>query len=244
MKSPAKRITRDRAVDRRWTASSGLLLLVADPDVSDQDRLVGDLRPHGVEVLWCHDGASALVAFGRFRPDAVLVAPSLSLVDAVTVVRTVRAELPVPVLVPVGRDDHAAAGPVLMAGASPVIRPYQLLELLRHLEELVPDLDERVRLSYGPLALDPRAYSVHLHGQELKELPLKQFELLRVLMVYADQVISAEEISHTIWGDESPAPSPSTIAVHVARLRARLGDPGAIRRIRGRGYRLTFPCAD
>lgn len=244
MKSPAERITRARALHRRWSASSGLLLLVADPDVTEQVSLVRDLHLHGVEVLWCHDGASALVAFGRSRPDALLVAPSLELVDAATVVRTVRAEVPVPVLVRVGRDDYDAAGPVLLAGASALSRPYQPVDLLHHLEELVPDLDQRVRLTYGPLQLDPRAYSVHLHGHELAELPLKEFELLRLLMVYADQVLSSEEISRAIWGDEGPPPSPNTIAVHVARLRARLGDPAAIRRIRGRGYRLTFPCTD
>jgi DNA-binding response OmpR family regulator len=241
MKSPAERITRARALHRRWSASSGLLLLVADPDVTDHDRLARDLHPHGVEILWCHDGAAALVAFGRSRPDALLIAPSLELVDAVTVVRTVRAELPVPVLVRVGPDDYDAAGPVLLAGASAIGRAYRPVELLHHLEELVPNLDERVRLTYGPLELDPRAYSVHLHGRELEELPLKEFELLRVLMTYADQVVNTEQISHAIWGDANPPPSPNTIAVHIARLRARLGGEFMIKRIRGRGYRLTLP---
>jgi DNA-binding response OmpR family regulator len=54
-------------------------------------------------------------------------------------------------------------------------------------------------------------------------------------------VVTAEQISCAIWGDASRPPSPNTIAVHVARLRVRLGDPTVIRRIRGRGYRLTYP---
>ena len=241
MTSPAERIARGRAMHRRWSASSGLLLLVIDPDVTERHRLVTGLQAQGIEVLWYSDGASALVAFGRSRPHAVVVAPSLAGVDAASVVRAIRAECPIPVLVPVGGDDHDAAGPLLLAGASAVSRPYEPQELLRRLEERLPNLDQEVRLAYGPLELDPRAYSVHLRGQEIKELPLKEFELLRLLMTYADQVVSTDEIIRTVWGEGSPAPSASTITVHVARLRARVGSAGSIRRIRGRGYRLTIP---
>jgi DNA-binding response OmpR family regulator len=244
MKTPAgERAAQARAVQRRWVASTGLVLLVADPDTSDRERLVRDLHDNGVETVWCHDGASALVAYGRVKPHAVLVSPSLEMVDAATVVCAIRSEATLPILVPIGPDDTQAAGPVLVAGATAVTRPCQTRELVRHIEGSIPDLAARARLRYGPLELDPRAYSVHLDGQELEDLPLKEFELLRILMTYADQVVTTEQISCAIWGDASRPPSPNTIAVHVARLRARLGDPTAIKRIRGRGYRLTFPTA-
>jgi DNA-binding response OmpR family regulator len=242
MKTPAgERAARERAIQRRWVASTGLVLLVADPDTRDRDRLVRELHGDGVETVWCRDGASALMAFGRVEPHAVLVAASLERVDAATVVGAIRSEATIPILVPIGPDDTQAAGPVLVAGATAVTRPCRPLELVRHLEGSMPDIAARARLRYGPLELDPRAYSVHFHGREIEDLPLKEFELLRVLMSHADQVVTAEQISCAIWGDASRPPSPNTIAVHVARLRVRLGDPTVIRRIRGRGYRLTYP---
>jgi two-component system, OmpR family, response regulator len=242
MSIPAgERAARERAVQRRWVASTGLVLLVADPDSSDRDRLVNELHMNGVETVWCCDGASALMAFGRVEPHAVLVAPTLDRVDAATVVGAIRSEATLPILVPIGPEDTLAAGPVLVAGATAVARPCRPLELLRHLEGSIPDIAERARLRYGPLELDPRAYSVHLHGREIEDLPLKEFELLRILMTYAERVVTTEQISCAIWGDASRPPSPNTIAVHVTRLRARLGDPTAIRRIRGRGYRLSYP---
>lgn len=223
--------------------SSGLVLLVADPDTSDQERLVRDLHCSGVETVWCRDGASALVAYGRVGPHAVLVAPHLEKVDATTVVCTIRADAAVPVMVRIGPDDIQEAGPSLVAGAMAVSYPYRLQELVRQLGDLLPDLAARVRLTYGPLELDPGAYSVRLHGDELSNLPPKEFELLRVLMTHADQVISTEQISRALWGDASNAPSANTIAVHVARLRVRLGGVASIKRIRGRGYRLTLGSA-
>lgn len=238
-----ERVAQARATQRRWVASTGLVLLVADPDTTDREGLVENLHGNGIETVWCHDGASALVTFGRVQPHAVLVAPSLEKVDAATVVCTIRSETTVPVMVRVGAEDTVAAGPVLVAGATAVARPCRPQELLRHLGELVPDLPARVRLTYGPLELDPRAYSVRVHGEELEDLPLKEFELLRVLMSHADQVVTTEQISRAIWGDALRTPSPNTIAVHVARLRVRLGDATVIKRIRGLGYRLTCPAS-
>ena len=71
------RATAVSTTQRRRMPSSGLVLLVADPDTSHQERLVKDLHGRGVETIWCHDGASALVAYGRVEPHAVLVAPHL-----------------------------------------------------------------------------------------------------------------------------------------------------------------------
>lgn len=227
----------------RWVASSGLVLLVADPDPREHERLARDLHGKGVETVWCRDGASALVTFGRTEPHAVLVAPWLDKVDAVTVVRTVRAEATIPVMVRVGPEDAEVAGPVLVAGATAVSSPCRPQELVRLLGNLAPDLAARLRLTYGPLELDPRAYSVRLHGVELADLPLKEFELLRVLMTHADQVVTTEQITRAIWGDAVRPPSPNTIAVHAARLRGRLGEAAVVKRVRGRGYRLTCPAA-
>ena len=114
----SERVSQARATQRRWVASTGLVLLVADPDTTDRERLVEDLHDNGIEAVWCHDGASALVAFGRVRPHAVLVAPSLEKVDAATVVCTIRSETAIPVMVRIGPEDTTAAGPFLFSLAT------------------------------------------------------------------------------------------------------------------------------
>lgn len=234
---------RAREADRRWSSSvGGLTLLIADPDVSQQEDLLHELAAAGVSSTWCVDGAEALVQYGKISPDAVLMAPVLREVDAVTVVRTIRDSCVLPILLGVGAGDSVSAGPVLVAGASAAVaRPYQAGEIIKRLEAEIPQMTARARVMYGPLELDPRSYTVRLHGEELEDLPLKEFELLRLLMLNADCVVTAEQIRSALWGQAPHVPSSNAIVVHVARLRARLGGPMVLRSIRGRGYRLTFP---
>ncbi|MGH3480940.1 MAG: response regulator transcription factor [Nocardioidaceae bacterium] len=225
-----------------WPTSLGLVLLIADPDASPPSALSSELLASGLNCAWCADGAEALVQYGMLTPDAVLLAPSLDAVDASTVVRTIREHGATPILLGVGPGDADTAGPVLVAGATvAVARPYVAREIVHRLEAEIPDVATRAQLSYGPLELDPRSYSVRLRGEELEALPLKEFELLRLLMMHADRVVATEQIRSALWGHSPHAPSSNSIAVHAARLRSRVGGPTVLRTIRGRGYRLTFP---
>lgn len=235
------RVQRAREADRRWSTPLGLVLLVADPDTSERDVVVAALSTSGVNCTWCATGAETLVQYGKLAPDAVLMSPLLDVVDALTVVRTIRDRDSLPILLGVGSGESGLVGPVLVAGATTAVtRPYDPAEVVRRLEAEVSRTASRVHLSYGPLELDPCSYSVRLHGEELRDLPLKEFELLRLLMTYADRVVTPEQIRVALWSDAIHAPSQNTVAVHVARLRARLGGAVVLRTIRGRGYRLTF----
>jgi len=218
----------------------GVLLLVADPDGLAGGPLDTELHVAGLNTTWCRDGAEALVEFGRRRPDAVLAAPCLEAVDTPTVVRTLRNAGCRPVLVGIGPDDLAEAGPALVAGATGVVsRPYAASEITARLEAEIQDMEQRVRLAYGPLELDPWAYRVRAGGVVLENLPLKEFELLRLLMAHADRVVTPEQITAALWGDSSSRPSSNAITVHVGRLRHRLAGVAELRTVRGRGYRLT-----
>jgi DNA-binding response OmpR family regulator len=238
----ANRAARARKADRRWSTPLGLALLVADPDVSQRGRLLSALTASGVRCTWCVDGAETLVRYGQLTPDAILMSAVLDTVDAPTVVRTIRARGTLPILLGIGPGDSDSAGPVLVAGASTAVaRPYDPGEVVRRLEAMVPQMAWHGRLTYGPLELDPRSFTVRLNGQELQDVPLKEFELLRLLMLNADCVVTSEQIRHALWGDLPHAPSSNAIVVHVARLRARLGGQAVVRTVRGRGYRLTDP---
>lgn len=241
----ADRAGRAREVTRRWsTTSRGLVLLVADPDTSQREPLVPALEANGVSCTWCLDGAETLVQYGKLEPAAMLMSPGLEVVDAATVVHSIRQRGTLPILLGVGPGDSAAAGPVLIAGATAAVsRPYDPTEIMRRLDAEIPHMAARSRLTYGPLELDPRSYVVRLEGAELHGLALKQFELLRLLMMNADLLVTVEQIRQALWGDAPHPPSSDTINVHVTRLRSRIGGPTVLRTVRGLGYRLTFPDA-
>ena len=78
-----------------------------------------------------------------------------------------------------------------------------------------------------------------INGERIGDLPLKEFELLRALMLRAPEIVTDDELREALWGSEGLRPSGNTIAMHVTRLRHRLGDVADVRRIRGRGYSLT-----
>jgi DNA-binding response OmpR family regulator len=91
----------------------------------------------------------------------------------------------------------------------------------------------------GRIELDAASYRVLIDGERIADLPLKEFELLRTLMLRAPDVVTDEELRRELWGVTARSPSSNTIAMHVARLRSRLGDAATVRRIRGRGYALA-----
>ena len=219
------------------------MLLVADPDADMVRELAGALEREGVFVAGVSDGAQALIQAGALRPDVVLVSATLPVIGAVEFVRAVRRARAVPVLLGVG-DGHAEqAVQALAAGATAcVARPYRVPELLPLVQAAFPgDAGTRGVLTVGGVELDVGAYQVRVGGT-LVHLPLREFELLHYLMRNADRTVTREQIMRHVW-HAAETMSTNTIAVHVKRLRARLGDDddNLIQTVRGVGYRLVTP---
>ncbi|MEV4894964.1 response regulator transcription factor [Nonomuraea sp. NPDC050547] len=216
------------------------VLLVADPDESIVQELATALEREGVTVAGVSDGAQALLQAGALRPDVVLVSATLPVISAVEFVRAVRLTRAVPVLLGVGEGHAEQAVQALAAGAAAcVARPYRVLELLPFVQAASPE--SRTLLRVGEVELDVRAYQVRVSGRAV-HLPLREFELLHYLMRNADRTVTREQIMRHVW-NATDATSTNTIAVHVKRLRARLGDEDdqLIQTVRGVGYRLVTP---
>ncbi len=229
-----------RATDERWTRSVGIQLLIVDPDDSPRDAVTADLGARGVSVTWCTSAVDGLIAYGRLDPDAVIVTPLLDEVGACEFVKAVKRHDSRLVLVGLDASAADAAGPLFLAGAaSAVARPYQADEVMERLVSHTRDMDSRARIAFGDIDLDPRAFEVRLSGRPLEGVPLKEFELLRVLMLNANIVVSTDTIRDALWGDVDHAPSSNAVAVHAARLRTRLEGHARLTRVRGRGYRLS-----
>ncbi|WP_327047735.1 response regulator transcription factor [Microbispora sp. NBC_01189] len=218
------------------------MLLVADPDAGLVRQLSAAMQAEGVDVTGVPDGAQALLQAGALRPDAVLICASLPIVGPVDFVRAVRLARTVPVLL--GIDLGGDAGQALRAleaGATAcVARPYRVPELLPLVQAAFRRQDNhRTVLTIGDVELDVTAYQVKVGGRVV-HLPLREFELLHYLMRNADRTVTREQIMRNVW-HSTDGMSTNTIAVHVKRLRARLGDveDTMIQTVRGVGYRLV-----
>ncbi|MBB4918829.1 response regulator transcription factor [Streptosporangium saharense] len=217
------------------------LLLVADPESALVQGLANALEREGIEVMGVADGAQALLQAGALQPDVVLVSASLPIIGAVEFIRAVRLSRAVPVLLGVG-DNHAEqAVQALSAGATAcVARPYRVPELLPLVQAAFSgESGMRRTLVVGNVELDVNAYQVKVSGRTV-HLPLREFELLHYLMRNAHRTVTREQIMRHVW-NSTDTTSTNTIAVHVKRLRARLGDTDdqLIQTVRGVGYRLV-----
>jgi DNA-binding response OmpR family regulator len=233
-----------QAARDRWR--SRFLLVIADPDPDVAAELASELSRHHVDVEVCIGAADALVAAGTMRPDAVLVAAEPGDLTGAEVVQVLAKRTTIPVVVGIGDGQGEQAGAALSSGATACIaRPYRLNELIPIMKSIRPDHIGMLEppIECGGLRLDPATLEVHLYGRSIR-LPLREYELLRFLMVHADRVLTPDQIYSTLWGQRSGRRS-NTLVVHIRRLRARLGDnqenPHIIKTVRGVGYRLIPP---
>ncbi|SFC23032.1 response regulator transcription factor [Streptomyces aidingensis] len=221
------------------------VVLLADADERIRQGLTTQLAKYQVSVVHCADGATALLEVGLRKPDVLLISAELPVLDGATVLRLVRRRMSIPVVLGVGPDDTHLVAPALAAGASACVarpyRPREVAQLLSLSDRSARNWDQPVVC--GPLTLDPSTYEVRMHGVPTARLPLREFQLLHLLMQNAEKVITRERIRAELWGDG--ARRSNTITVHIRRLRERLGDdphhPDIIQTVRGVGYRLVPP---
>jgi len=220
--------------------------------VEDDDRvaaaLTDVLRRHGVLVVRVSSGEQALAAHAV---DLVLLDLGLPDMDGLAVCRALRRTVDVPIIAVTARGDERDRVAGLRAGADDyVVKPYSSAELLARMEAVLrrahrgaqpvlvapeqPGPAQVIRL--GGLEIDPGARRATLSGAELR-LSRKEFDLLAVLAGAQGAVCSREVILDRVWG-ATLFGSTRTLDVHVATLRAKLGDPELVETVRGIGYRL------
>ncbi|WP_333618837.1 winged helix-turn-helix transcriptional regulator [Dietzia sp.] len=234
---PPQRWAAAQTAATRWNQTAGAQLLVVDPSPADRD-FIKALQAHGTAVTWVGSTLHGLVELGRREPVAVIVGAEGLGASAVDFVEAVREYSATFTLAGLKMADDPSAESLRSAGAGAIItRPYSAVDIWEILERNVQELGERLHLTFGPVELDSSAYTVTIDGVRIGDLPLKQFELLRALMLSAPGILSDQELRSRLWGDADP--QPNTVHVHVGRLRERLARAVEIRRIRGQGYALA-----
>ena len=228
------------------------VLLVEDEDSFVEALTVG-LKREGFRVQVAHDGAEALDLFDVVKPDLVLLDVMLPKVSGVDVCRELRRRSAVPIIMVTAKGSEIDTVVGLEVGADDyVTKPYRLRELVARMRAVLR------RRPAGGAGCGPRPATCSRwamsdstpsatrwrSGASRCALPLKEFELLEILLTNAGRVLPRETLIDRVWGTDYVGDT-KTLDVHIKRLRAKVEQdpsvPTRIVTIRGLGYKYDTP---
>jgi two-component system response regulator RegX3 len=226
---------------------STLTVLVVEDEASFVEALTIGLSREGFRVEVVQDGLEALERFDEIDPDIVLLDVMLPKVSGIDVCRRLRQRSSVPIVMVTAKGSEIDTVVGLEVGADDyVTKPYRIRELVARMRAVlrrrgvarVVDLESAV-ISVGEVALDPDEHVVTVAGAPVT-MPLKEFELLHLLLANAGRVLPRETLIDRVWGSDYVGDT-KTLDVHVKRLRAKIepdpANPERIVTIRGLGYK-------
>ncbi|HEX2158800.1 MAG TPA: response regulator transcription factor [Actinomycetes bacterium] len=223
-------------------------VMVVDDEESLLEAIRYALSREGFEVVTASDGGEAVRDFEAERPDLVVLDLMLPTLNGWDVCRRIRATSQVPILMLTARDAEVDRVVGLEMGADDyVTKPFSLRELVARVRALLrragtaegPRPEASV-LEAGGVRLDTERHEVSVRGSQVS-LPLKEFELLEILMENRNRVLTRQTLIDRVWGYDYVGDT-KTLDVHVKRLRARVEEdrhePKLIVTVRGVGYRF------
>lgn len=218
-------------------ADRGLVVIVEDERaIADLERLYLAEAGFGVHIE--HHGHSGLAAIRRLQPVAVVLDVGLPGMDGIAICRAMRdAGDWTPVIFVTARDDEVDRILGLELGGDDYLtKPFSPRELVARIRVILRRRAgaDTVALSVGVVTLDPSTRQVRADGIAVA-LTATEFDLLAKLMEAPDRVFSRESLLSSVWGQADYAGG-RTVDVHVAQIRAKLGDHSPIRTVRGVGY--------
>jgi two-component system response regulator MprA len=217
-------------------------VLVVEDDEPIADVLRRSLRAEGHEVRSAGDGVEALQAAEEFMPDLVILDLGLPKLDGVEVMKRIRIDSDVPILILTARSDTRDRVEGLDTGADDyLVKPFERQELLARIRALLRRRPPRgsAAIVVGDLRIIPDSREVHRGDREI-ELTNREFELLEYLAHNQRLVVSRERLLEEVWGYD-PSDETNTIDVFISNLRRKLeegGEPRLLHTKRGAGYVL------
>ena len=221
-------------------------ILVVEDEESFSDPLSYLLRKEGYEVSVAATGPDALDEFDRLGADLVLLDLMLPGLSGTEVCRQLRLRSTVPVIMLTAKDGEIDKVVGLEIGADDyVTKPYSSRELLARIKAVLrrgSDSGELIppTLEAGMVRMDVDRHVVTVGGRHVP-LPLKEFELLELLLRNTGRVLTRMQLIDRVWGSDYVGDT-KTLDVHVKRLRAKIepdpGNPTLLVTVRGLGYKL------
>jgi two-component system, OmpR family, response regulator RegX3 len=226
------------------------VVLVVEDEPSFVEALTIGLTREGFRVVAVTDGFEAVRRFDDVRPDIVLLDVMLPRLSGIDVCRQLRKRSQVPIIMVTAKGAEIDTVVGLEVGADDYItKPYRMREVVARMravlrrapgESAVPPVLSPGSLAVGDVVLDPDEHRVTIGGDEVA-LPLKEFELLHLLLANAGRVLPRETLIDRVWGSDYVGDT-KTLDVHIKRLRAKVEpDPTTPTRIityRGLGYKF------
>jgi len=221
-------------------------VLVVEDEESFSEALTFMLEKEGYEVAVAADGNSALDEFEKVGPDIILLDLMLPGIPGTEVCRQIRNRSQVPIIMLTAKDGEVDKVVGLELGADDyVTKPFSSRELLARLravlrrhgdvEELLPAAVES-----GPVRMDVDRHVVTVRGEQVT-MPLKEFDLLEILVRNSGRVLTRAQLIDRVWGSDYVGDT-KTLDVHVKRLRAKIEEdpahPVHLVTVRGLGYKF------
>jgi two-component system response regulator RegX3 len=228
-------------------------VLVVEDESSFAEALTIGLEREGFRVTTVQDGATALARFDELEPDLVLLDLMLPRVSGLDVCRELRTRSSVPIIMVTAKGSEVDTVVGLEVGADDyVTKPYRLRELVARMRAVMRRFETRGveepefegnPIQVGDVVVDPERHEVRVRGA-LVAMPLKEFELLALLMQNAGRVLTREVLIDRVWGSDYVGDT-KTLDVHIKRIRSKIEDdprlPRRIVTIRGLGYKYDVP---
>ena len=226
-------------------------VLVVEDEESFIEALKVGLKREGFRVEVARDGLQALDMFDLVKPDVVLLDVMLPKLSGIDVCRQLRKKTTTPIIMVTAKGAEIDTVVGLEVGADDyVTKPYRLRELTARMRAVMRRVPTRQggelsgsSIEVGDVAIDPDEHDVVIRGESHK-LPLKEFELLHLLLANAGRVLPRETLIDRVWGIDYVGDT-KTLDVHIKRLRSKIEDdpamPTRIITIRGLGYKYEKP---
>ena len=241
-------------INTQHTMNTQHTILIVEDEDSFIEALTIGLTRERFRVEVATDGAMALEMFDRVKPDVVLLDLMLPRVSGIDVCRQLRLRSSVPIIMVTAKSSEIDTVVGLEIGADDYVsKPYRIRELVARIRAVMRrfSIDETEPLAVpvtsvllaGGVSLDPDEHVVIVDGTQVA-LPLKEFELLHVLMLNQGRVLPRETLIDRVWGIDYVGDT-KTLDVHIKRLRGKVEQdpllPTRIVTIRGLGYKFERP---
>jgi two-component system response regulator RegX3 len=221
-------------------------VLVVEDEESISDALSYMLRKEGYEVAVAETGTDAVALFDRSGADLVLLDLMLPGTSGTEVCRQLRQRSNVPIIIVTARDGEVDKVVGLELGADDyVTKPFSSRELVARIRAVLrrgaepEDLSPSV-LEAGPVRMDVERHTVSVDGRQVS-MPLKEFDLLELLLRNAGRVLTRGQLIDRVWGADYVGDT-KTLDVHVKRLRSKIepdpANPKNLVTVRGLGYKF------
>jgi two-component system response regulator RegX3 len=221
-------------------------ILIVEDESSLSEPLAFLLGREGYEIEIAADGPAAIAEFDKNGSDLILLDLMLPGISGTEVCREIRTRSQVPIIMLTAKDSEVDVVVGLELGADDyVTKPYSTRELLARIRAVMrrrveDEAEDSAILEAGDVRMDVERHTVAVRGSETA-MPLKEFELLEVLLRNSGRVLTRGQLIDRVWGADYFGDT-KTLDVHIKRIRSKIetspSEPSMLVTVRGLGYRF------